>query len=593
MNLQLNDYIVNEKIAKKKTYKRLAAYTKPHVKLLSISFLILLIATLADVLGPILIKIFIDDYLIPQIFDWKALIFLSVAYFLLIIAATIFNYLQLLFFQKIALKIVHQLRIDVFSKVQRLGLSFFDKTSGGSLISRITNDTEAIKELYITVLSTFLQNIVVLIGIIVAMFYLDPKLAILYIIFLPIIFILIRTYQYFSSKVFHISRKKLSQLNTKLNESIQGMNIIQAMRQEKRFRDNFAKTNNEFYEANIKQIKINALLARTAVDFIYLLALCLILGFFGVKSFGGVIEIGVLYAFINYLERFFEPINTIMTRISQFQQAIVASERVFGLLDETDLAPSRIGNNEPSIENGLIEFKNVSFSYDGKNQVLKNISFVAKPGETVALVGHTGSGKSSISNLLMRFYPVLYGEILIDNVKLQSYQDKELRNKIGLVLQDAFLFSGDINHNIRLYNKKITDENIKTSAEFVQADSFIQDLPLTYYDPVGERGATFSGGQRQLISFARTMARNPKILVLDEATANIDSETEESIQIALKKMRKGRTTIAIAHRFSTIYDANLILVLHKGEIVERGTHQELLEKEGLYYNMYQLQLKNG
>ncbi len=586
---QLNEYTVNEKITKQKTLKRLLLYTKPHAKKLSISFFILLLATTADVLSPILIKIFIDDYLTPKIFDWTAILILAIGYFFLLLASTIFNYLQLLLFQKIALKIIHQLRIDIFTKVQKLGLSFFDKTPVGSLISRITNDTEAIKELYITVLSTFVQNIVLLIGILIAMFYLDPKLAVIYIIFLPLIFILLKTYQYFSSKVFHVSRKKLSELNTKLNESLQGMNIVQAMRQEKRFRNDFAKTNDELYQANIKQVKINALLARTAVDFIYLLALCLILGFFGIKSFNSVLEVGVLYAFINYLERFFEPINTIMTRLSQFQQAIVSSERVFGLLDETDLAPAKIGDNSPSIEKGLIEFRNVTFSYDGKRNVLKNISFVAKPGETVALVGHTGSGKSSISNLLMRFYPIHSGEILIDDVQLQSFHDNELRNKIGLVLQDAFLFSGDVKHNIRLHNSIISDEEIKASARFVQADTFIQNLPLKYDDPVGERGTTFSSGQRQLISFARTMAINPKILVLDEATANIDSETEESIQVALNKMRKGRTTIAIAHRLSTIYDANLILVLHKGEIVERGTHQELLEREGLYYNMYQLQ----
>ena len=591
--LAAEQHLTKENITRKRTVRRLASYTKKHAGLLTFSFSILLLATIADVLSPIIIKTFIDNHLVPRDFAINSIVALAIAYFVLLISAGAFNYVQLLLFQKIAVRIIHQIRIDAFSHVERLGLAFFDRTAGGSLISRITNDTEAIKDLYITVLSTFVQNIVMLIGIIIAMFYLNPKLALLYLIFLPLIFVLIRAYQYFSSRVFHLARKKLSQLNTKLNESIQGMTIIQAMRQEKRFRESFAKTNEELYKATLKNVKINALLGRSVVDIIYLLALTLILAFFGIQSFNSFVELGVLYAFINYLDRFFEPINMIMQRLSQFQQAVVASERVFGLIDEDQLAPTAMGEEELAITGGQIEFRNVTFSYDGKVDVLKDISFVAKPGETVALVGHTGSGKSSISNLLMRFYPLEKGEILIDGVNLNSYQEKELRCKLGLVLQDAFLFSGDISHNIRLFDENITDEKIVEAARFVQADRFIERLPEQYQHPVGERGSTFSSGQRQLISFARTMALDPKILVLDEATANIDSETEKAIQFALKKMRKGRTTIAIAHRLSTIYDADLILVLHKGEIVERGTHQELLQLQGRYYNMYNLQLKNG
>lgn len=585
--------MTKENITRRRTISRLASYTKKHAGLLSLSFFVLLLATIADVLGPIIIKIFIDDHLVLRNFAINSIITIAIVYFVLLISASVLNYIQLLFFQKIAVRIIHQIRIDTFSRIQQLGLAFFDRTSGGSLISRITNDTEAIKELYITVLSTFVQNIVMLIGIIIAMFYLNPTLAMLYLIFLPFIFLLIRAYQYFSSRVFHLARKKLSQLNTKLNESIQGMTIIQAMRQEKRFRASFGKTNNELYKATLRHVKINALLGRSVVDIIYLLGLTLILAFFGIQSFDSFVEIGVLYAFINYLERFFEPINMVMQRIPQFQQAIVASERVFGLIDEDQLAPKAIDDEQLLITDGHVEFKNVTFSYDGKVDVLRNISFVAKPGETVALVGHTGSGKSSISNLLMRFYPFMEGEILIDGLNLNLYQNEELRSKLGLVLQDAFLFSGDIKHNIRLFNEKISDENIVSAARFVQADRFIERLPQKYQQPVGERGSTFSSGERQLISFARTMALDPKILVLDEATANVDSETERAIQFALKEMRKGRTTIAIAHRLSTIYDANLILVLHKGEIVERGTHQELLQKQGRYYNMYNLQLKSN
>lgn len=585
----MHESYITESISNQKVFKRLLSYTKPHMKKLSLAFAVLLLATSADVVGPILIKIFIDQYLAPGILEWKPILLLAGGYLFLHFSAVSLNFYQLVSFHKIALWIIHQLRLDVFSKVQSLGLSFFDKTPGGSLVSRITNDTESIKELYVSVLSTFVQNIVFLIGILIAMFILNPLLAVLYLILVPIILILMNTYRHFSSKVFHFARKKLSQLNAKLNESLQGMNIIQAMRQEARLRKEFAQINQEHYEANIKQIKINSLLVRPAVDFLYLLALSLILSFFGIKSFNSPVEIGVLYAFINYLDRFFEPVNMMMFRLSQFQQAIVSAERVFGLLDQEETAPLKIGNGSPRIEKGWIEFKNVSFSYDGQQKVLNHISFTAKPGETVALVGQTGSGKSSVINLLMRFYPVTEGEILIDGVPLQHYEEGELRKKIGLVLQDPFLFAGNVKKNIRLHNKEVSDEEIVNAAKYVQADSFIQKLSDRYEEQVGERGATFSSGQRQLISFARTMAIHPKILVLDEATASIDTETEEAIQLALEKMRSGRTTIAIAHRLSTIQDAHLILVLHKGRIVEQGNHQDLIAKKGLYYNMYLLQ----
>ena len=585
----MNNIEAQERISKDKVFRRLLSYTRPHIKPLLLAFTVLLLATAADVVGPILIKIFIDDYLTPSIFEARPLILLAISYLSLHLISVTLNFYQLISFQKIALWIVHKIRLDVFSKVQYLGLKFFDNTPGGSLVSRITNDTEAIKELYVSVLSTFVQNIVLLIGIIIGMFILDPQLAFYYLIFIPVILLLMKTYRHFSSKIFHLSRKKLSQLNAKLNESLQGMAIIQALSQEERLKGEFDQINSEHKNAQIKQIKINALLVRPAVDLIYLVALSLILSFFGIKSFQSPVEVGVLYAFINYLDRFFEPVNMMMFRLSQFQQAIVAAERVFGILDDERKAPSKIGDTEPLIENGHIEFKNVTFSYDGKTDVLKNISFIAKPGETVALVGHTGSGKSSIINLLLRFYPIKKGEINIDGVPIEEYSDQELRKKIGLVLQDPFLFVGDVNTNIRLHNQEISDDEIRKAAEFVQADQFIKKLPNQYDEAVVERGATFSSGQRQLISFARTMAINPKVLVLDEATASIDTETEDAIQTALEKMRKGRTTIAIAHRLSTIQDADHIIVLHHGEIIEEGNHHQLLAKGGLYHKMYLIQ----
>jgi ATP-binding cassette, subfamily B, multidrug efflux pump len=570
-------------------FKRLLSYTKLHKKRLAIAFLLLMFATGAELSGPLLVKVFIDDYLTPRIFDQQALLLLGAGYISLILFSAGVNYVQFVLFQAVALDIIQELRIQIFSKVHALGLKFFDRTPVGSLVSRITNDTEAVKDLFVSVLSTFVQNIVILIGIFAFMFYLNTKLALFFLGVLPLIICIMWLYRKYSSKSFYQMREKLSQLNAKLNESLQGMSIIQAFNQQKRLRKEFAKINSEHNAAQMRNIKYNGLLLRPAVDLVYMVALIMILSFFGNSSFDSPVEIGVIYAFINYLDRFFEPVNNMMMRLSIFQQAIVSAGRVFTVMDETETAPVKKGTLAPEITGGKIEFKNVTFSYDGETEVLKNISFTALPGQTVALVGHTGSGKSSIINLLMRFYNIDKGEILIDDVPHYEYENDELRKKLGLVLQDPFLFVGDITQNIRLYNEGITEEKVKEAARFVQASSFIENLPDAYKAEIGERGSTFSSGQRQLISFARTMAFSPKILILDEATANIDTETEEEIQTALHRMRDGRTTIAIAHRLSTIQDAELILVLHKGEIVERGTHQELLRRRGLYHKMFLLQ----
>ncbi|RYL93150.1 ABC transporter ATP-binding protein [Sporolactobacillus sp. THM19-2] len=574
--------------ADKHVMRRLIAYLMDFKKSLALAFGMLLIATAADVFGPIIMKIFIDDYLTPRHFPWGPLTLLAAGFIGLYAISALFNYFQLLSFQKIALNVIQKMRVDVFSKVQYLGLTFFDQTPGGSLVSRITNDTEAIKELYVSVLSAFISSGIMIIGIFVGMFILDVRLALICLILMPFLTGLTWIYGKLSSKVYRTTRVKLSQLNAKLNESLQGMTMIQAMRQERRLRREFGKINADHKSAMLKSVRLNALMLRSAVYSVYLIGLMMILSFFGIQSFDHVVQIGVLYAFINYLDRFFDPVNTIMQQLNIFQQALVSAERVFGLLDDDRMAPVQIGTESPSIREGKVEFRHVTFSYDGTTDILKNITFTANPGETVALVGHTGSGKSSIINLLMRFYPVIHGDIYIDGKPLPTFSDNELRNRIGLVLQDSFMFVGDVADNIRL-SHQVSDDAVKKAAEFVQADQFIEKLPDKYHEVIGERGATFSSGQRQLLSFARTMALNPKILVLDEATASVDTETEEAIQSALEKMRRGRTTIAIAHRLSTIQDADQILVLHQGEIVERGTHQSLLKEKGLYYKMYQLQ----
>lgn len=568
---------------------RLLSYAKPYKKRLIGSFFLLFLATAADITGPILVKIFIDDYLTPMNMQYKPIAILAIGYLILLFAKMFITYFQEFSFQLVALKIIQQLRVDIFSKVQSLGLRYFDKTPAGAIVSRITNDTEAIKDMFVTVIAAFISSGFFVIGTIIAMFILNVRLAVFCLFILPILYLLMRFYRKFSSVFYQELRERLSQLNANLNESLQGMSIIQVFRQQKRLKDEFEEINQKHYEAGMRNIKIDGLLLRPAIDLVYIFAIVLVLSYFGINSMNSVVEIGVLYAFVNYIDRFFEPVNQVMQRLSLYQQAIVSGSRVFAVLDEKELAPGADSIQSYKIEQGVVEFKNVSFSYDGKRDVLKNISFKVNEGETVALVGHTGSGKSSIINLIMRFYEFNRGDILIDGKSIKSYSNEELRVRMGLVLQDAFLFYGSVKDNISLHDQTITDNEIEEAANFVQAQSFIEKLPDKYNHLVVERGATFSSGQRQLIGFARTIVRDPKILILDEATANIDTETEEAIQKSLAKMRKGRTTIAIAHRLSTIQDANLILVLHQGQIVEQGTHQELLAKQGLYYKMYLLQ----
>ncbi len=578
---------------KRSDLRRLLSYMRPYKGLLALAFLFLVGATVTEMMGPFLIKQFLDEHLVPGNFEQSALVTLFVVYIIAHLLKVLFTYLDLLYFQNIAFKIVQDMRVEVYEHVQKLSLSFFDRTPIGTLVSRITNDTEAIKDFYVSVLSTFVKNVVFLVGILVAMFLLDVKLALFSLILIPIMFAIMVLYRRKSAAFYLEVRNQLSVLNAKLNESIQGMNIVQVFRQEKRMRKEFEEVNNKHFSAGRRTLKLDALLLRPATDLVHIVAIALVLGLFGIDALKSPVEVGVLYAFVNYIHRFFQPVNEMMMKLSFFQQALVSSSRVFHLMDDKDLAPVQMGSEQPRVANGEIQFKDVTFSYDGKRDVLKNVSFHVKPGQTVAFVGHTGSGKSTIMNLLMRFYNIKSGNIVIDGVDLEKFEEQEIRKKIGLVLQDAFLFAGNVKQNIRMYNEEITDEEIEEAAKFVQANTFIEKLPEQYDTEVVERGAAFSSGQRQLIAFARTIATNPKVLVLDEATANIDTETEEAIQTALQQMRKGRTTIAIAHRLSTIQDADQIFVMHEGEIIERGTHQELLSKQGIYYNMYLLQNKGS
>ncbi|WP_430616814.1 ABC transporter ATP-binding protein [Enterococcus sp. DIV0176] len=572
----------------KQIIKRLLVFAKPFKQTFIVAILFALGLSVINVILPRIIQSFMDNHLANQSATTQVILFFAGLYLFGVIVKSIIWFFQWYLYSMASLKTFQHIRVKLFEKLHTLGMRYFDQTPAGSIVSRVTNDTETLFEFWYVFLMV-LTGIFAVISSLVAMIQINVKITLWTLIFLPILGVVIWYYQKFSSRIYRNMREKLSQLNTKLNESISGMKIIQQFRQEARLANEFEEVNDDYLATRYAMIKTNSILLSPIINFLYALAIALVLTLFGIDALHSPVEVGLIYAFTTYVQGFFNPMSQMMDFLSVFTDGIVAGSRILKIMDTTEYAPQQEEHASGEIINGKIEFRNVSFSYDGKNNVLNNISFVANPGETVALVGHTGSGKSSIINVLMRFYEFYEGEILIDDRDIRSYPINELREKMGLVLQDAFLFYGDIAGNIRMFNDKITDEQIREAAEFVQANRFIDDLPKGYHSKVIERGASYSSGQRQLITFARTIVTDPKILVLDEATANIDTETEGLIQEGLAKMRQGRTTIAIAHRLSTIRDAELILVLDKGKIVERGNHEELLQIGGLYADMYQLQ----
>lgn len=572
----------------KQIIKRLLVFAKPFKQTFIVAILFALGLSVINVILPRIIQSFMDNHLANQSATTQVILFFAGLYLFGVIVKSIIWFFQWYLYSMASLKTFQHIRVKLFEKLHTLGMRYFDQTPAGSIVSRVTNDTETLFEFWYVFLMV-LTGIFAVISSLIAMIQINVKITLWTLIFLPILGVVIWYYQKFSSRIYRNMREKLSQLNTKLNESISGMKIIQQFRQEARLANEFEEVNDDYLATRYAMIKTNSILLSPIINFLYALAIGLVLTLFGIDALHSPVEVGLIYAFTTYVQGFFNPMSQMMDFLSVFTDGIVAGSRILKIMDTTEYAPQQEEHASGEIINGKIEFRNVSFSYDGKNNVLNNISFVANPGETVALVGHTGSGKSSIINVLMRFYEFYEGEILIDDRDIRSYPINELREKMGLVLQDAFLFYGDIAGNIRMFNEKITDEQIREAAEFVQANRFIDELPQGYHSKVIERGASYSSGQRQLITFARTIVTDPKILVLDEATANIDTETEGLIQEGLAKMRQGRTTIAIAHRLSTIRDAELILVLDKGKIVERGNHEELLQIGGLYADMYQLQ----
>ena len=569
-------------------FKRLMGFVKMFKTEMIIAAVGAFLVSVINMLLPFGLQYFLDHFLLKQSATVQVILFAGFLYAAGSLLKAILQFTYQYFFSLGSEKSLESVRRALYRKLHSLGMRYFDQTPAGSIVSRVTNDTMTLSN-FLTVLSTVVISIFSVSSALVTMFLTNQTAGWLILLFLPILLLVIWLYSRKSSKLYRNYRERLSRINTNLNESIEGVSLIQQFKQEKRMTNEFEGENGGLMDTRFNMIRINSLLLSPLTSLLYSLALAVALMYFGFPLQETFVPAGVVYAFSQYISQIFNPISTMMDQMTLFQDGIVAGKRIFRILDNTEYEPQQKEEKDLTIKQGKIEFKHVSFSYDGKHEILHDINFTVNPGETLGIVGHTGSGKSSIINVMMRFYEYYQGQILIDGVDLKKYPKKELRKKLGLVLQEPFMFYGDIVSNIRLYNDKITDEKIKQAAKTVQADQFIEKMPGKYHAKVIEGGDELSQGQRQLISFARTLVTDPKILVLDEATANVDTETEALIQEGLKQLRKGRTTLAIAHRLSTIADANQIIVLDKGRIVERGTHQELLAKKGYYYNLYTLQ----
>lgn len=520
--------------------------------------------------------------------EFPAIALFILGYFALFALSGLFHFGEYYFLQKTANRIIQRMRNEAFEKIQTLPISYFDSSPAGKIVARITNDTEAIRTLYVTVLSNFVNGFITLSGIYAAMFFLDKKLAAMFLAVIPVVFLWMILYRKFASRYNRAIRSKNSEINAMLNESIQGMAIIQAFNREKRQEEEFEKLNDAHFRYRNKLLSINSLSSHNLTGLIRGIVLFAFIWYFGFQSMhlDAAVTVGTLYAFVDYINRLFYPIGNIVNQFANLDQAMVAGERLFRLLDEKGepLSDERIPRYR-----GNVRFEHVYFGYEDGKDILQDIDFEVRHGQTVALVGHTGSGKSSIVNLLFRFYDCKSGAIYVDGKDIRTIPRQALREHMAIVLQDPYLFKGTIYSNISLNDPRITKEDAARALKAVGGEGIFKHLAKGLDEPVNEKGSTLSAGERQLISFARALAFNPAILILDEATSNIDTETEAIIQRAMDVVKAGRTTFIIAHRLSTVKNADLILVLKRGRIVERGNHEELMAKKGIYYQLYKLQ----
>lgn len=520
--------------------------------------------------------------------DFKGILKAAILFLLLLFSGFFLNLADTWLLQKMGQQIVYKLREETFTHIHSLSLSFFNITPVGKLVTRVSNDTEAVNELFSTILVKLFKNVVKIIGYAVVMLSINVKMAGISFLLLPLVAILTFVFRHLSRKAYQITRNKITELNTFLSEHISGMKLIQIFAREKEKYSEFEGKSMELYRANFREIMTFAIF-RPSIYMVSVIAMILVIRTGSLSVLNGSLSLGTLFVFITYISSFFEPIQELSEQLGTLQSSIASAEKIFSVLD---VKPEIVSPADPTPVNilGEIEFRHVWFAYEEENYILKDVSFVIQPGEKAAFVGATGAGKSTILNLIGRYFDIQKGQILIDGIDIHEIDLDVLRGAIGQVQQDVFIFTGDIKSNISLNNEAISPDDVRRAAEIVNADPFIQKLPHGYNEPVTERGSTLSAGQRQLLSFARTLAYDPKILVLDEATANIDTETETLITQALARLMDGRTTIMVAHRLSTIQHADKIIVMHHGEIKESGTHQELLTKDGLYKKLYELQL---
>ena len=582
-----SENINKNEMNKKSSTMRLIAYMKPYAHWVIFALLLVLGLTAFDLYRPMLVGDAIDTFGANG--DYDVIIATAIKYAVVLALSFAFNIAQTWILQKTGQNIILQMRKDLYRHIQSLGSRYFDITPVGKLVTRVTNDVEALNEMYSGILVQLFRNIVKIVGLAGVMLVLDVRLAAISFVLMPLVIGLTVLCQKIARNIYRLYRTRLTDINTFLSEHLSGMKIIQIFgRQERKFEE-FHDKNTKLYKAFYREMLMYAVF-RPLIYILSILSLMIVLWFGSRNVFDEIISVGTLYIFSNYIRSFFDPIQELAEQFSTLQSSIASAEKIFTVMDEEEFIPEVENPKQPDKIIGKIEFDHVWFAYDGENYVLKDVSFVINPGEKVAFVGATGAGKSSILNLIGRYYDIQKGHIYIDGIDIRQLSKKQLRSAIGQMQQDVFIFEGDVAYNIRLNDDDITDAQVKAAAEYVNASHFIEKLPQGYHEPLTERGATFSAGERQLLSFARTLAHNPSILVMDEATANIDTETEILIQEALEKLMDGRTTIMVAHRLSTIQHADCIMVMHKGRICERGTHRELLEQDGIYRKLYELQI---